>query len=122
MTNSTSAVALATISATAESAQPSEQATFAVYLWLSQDEEMRSTAAWIANASQDTHEAGQQIRKCAERAIGRRPLRLCARIRATLTQDVDWTVIGQSFRADDAFDDEVDPLVRNITPLSTRAM
>ena len=102
MTKPTSAPALATPAARDEASQPTEQATFAVYLWLSDDEEMRSAAASIVNASSDDREAGKRLRDCAERAIGHRPVLLSARIQTALTQDVDWAVIAQSFRTDNA--------------------
>jgi hypothetical protein len=99
MIKRTSAAALATSAARGTTSQPSEQATFAVYLWLSEDNEMRSAATSIVNASDDDREAGQLLRDCSERAIGHRPVLLSARIQAALTQEVDWTVIAQSFRA-----------------------
>ncbi|MBN9559719.1 MAG: hypothetical protein J0H14_03195 [Alphaproteobacteria bacterium] len=102
MTKPTSAPALATPAASGEASQPTEQATFAVYLWLSEDEEMRFAAASIVNASGDDQEAGLLLRDCAERAIGHRPVLLSARIQTALMQDVDWSVIAQSFRANNA--------------------
>jgi len=104
MTKLTSAMALATSGASGEASQPTEQATFAVYLWLSEDEEVRSVAASIVGASGNDEEAGRLLRECAERAIGHRPVLLSARIQAALAQDVDWTVIAQSFRANSAPD------------------
>ncbi len=111
MTKGTSAAALATPAASREAPGPTEQATFAVYLWLSGDEAMCSTVSSIANACGHDREAGVKLQDYADQAIGRRPVLLSARIRAALTQDVDWTAIGQSFRTKDGVDGDDEPFV-----------